>query len=351
MSQKRHAGFTLIELILVIAIIGIVAAIIFAGVALTRSKARDAKRLTDLKAIASTLEFYYSDNGHYPIAPTQVTGCSNPAAANWIPDSGNFAWSNKYIALMPRDPSEVCAGGSGQSYAYQSDGAIYQITTKLENPSPPASSSQTFAFNGSFFQPVVDTTPVGVSFSTAVSNPTNQSPIPIVISFSRGVVDFTLSSLSVASGVVSGFTEVLASLFNVFVTPTDNNTVVVSVSGGVVHDINGVGNAAAQFTITYDSLLPHAALSPDPLPQDVSGPFSLNLNFTVAVTDFTSSKISVSNGSVTSFTPADGSNYSFIVTPAAPGPVTVTIPGGVVHSAAGNANISSNTVQTNYTGQ
>ena len=342
-------GFTLIELLLVIAIIGILAAIVLAGVASTRSKARDAARLMDLRSIASVLEFFYTDKGHYPVAEGWVTGC-DAAGANWLPDGTDYLWSGKYIPTMPRDPSEKCGQGQ-RSYAYKSDGKIYQLTTKLENPSPPAATSQTFAYNGSFFEPVEDTTPISITFSTPAGNPTNESPIPLVITFSRSVVDFSQESLSVLRGVISGFSAVLADLFNVFVTPTDNNTVVVSVTGGAVHDARGIGNTAAQFTITYDSLLPHPALSPDPLPEAVSEPFSVSVNFTVKVVDFSAGSVSVSNGTVTGFSEQNGSNYTFTVTPTAPGGVTVFIPADAAHSAAGNASVASNTLTTTYAGQ
>ena len=342
-------GFTLIELLLVIAIIGILAAIVLAGVASTRSKARDAARLTDLRSIASTLEFYYTAKGHYPVAEGWVTGC-DAAGANWIPDGTNYDWSGKYIPTMPRDPSEQCGQGQ-RTYAYKSDGRTYELTTKLENPSPPATTSQTFAYNGSFFEAVEDTTPISITFSTSAGDPTSESPIPLVITFSRSVVDFSQNSLSVLRGVVSGFSAVLADLFNVFVTPTDNNTVVVSIIGGTVHDASGIGNTAAQFTITYDSLLPHPALSPDPLQSPVFAPFEVYVNFTVAVVDFSASSVSVGNGSITAFLQQNGSNYTFTVTPASGGPVTVAIPAGAAHSAAGNSNVASNTLDTTYAGQ
>jgi hypothetical protein len=162
------------------------------------------------------------------------------------------------------------------------------------------------------------------------------------------VVDFTQSSISLVHGIVSGFSQVLASVFNVFVTPTDNNTVVVSVNGGAAHDQNGIGNAAAQFTITYDSLLPHVALSPDPLPGAVSGPFTVSVNFTVEVIDFSATSISIANGSVTGFAKQDGSDYTFTVTPKSRGTVAVSILGGITHSAAGNGNVASNVISTTY---
>ncbi len=350
MPQRMRDGFTLIELLLVIAIIAILAAVVLAGVASSRPKARDTKRLVDLKSIASALEFYNIDKGHYPVAAAWVTGCDK-AGANWIPDGLDYAWSAKYIQIMPRDPSEDCGGSDQRSYQYQSDGVTYKITTTLESSSPPIASGETLAFNGSFLQPFVDTTPLTVTFSTPVSNPTNQSPIPIVVTFSRAVVDFAQSSLSIVRGTVSSFSSVLASVFNLFVTPTDNDVVMLSVLGGVVHDRSGIGNSAAQFTITYDSLSPHIALSPDPLPAAVSGPFSVTANFTIGVVDFAANKISVTNGSVTGFNKQNNSNYTFTVTPAANGTVTVSVPGGVTTSAAGNTNISSNSISTTYTGQ
>ena len=57
------------------------------------------------------------------------------------------------------------------------------------------------------------------------------------------MVDFSKNSLVVLRGVVSGFSSVLASLYDVFVTPTDNDIVVVSVVGATVHDQNGAGNS------------------------------------------------------------------------------------------------------------
>lgn len=140
----------------------------------------------------------------------------------------------------------------------------------------------------------------------------------------------------------------LATVFNIFITPTDNNLVVVNVSGGATHDQNGVGNAAAQFIIIYDSLLPHVALSPDPLPGTVSGPFSVSVNFTVGVVDFSAGSVSIANGTVTSFTEQNGSNYTFTVTPTNHGTISVSVPGGITHSAAGNGNVASNVISTTY---
>jgi prepilin-type N-terminal cleavage/methylation domain-containing protein len=349
--RGRHpaSGFTLIELLIVIGIIGVLAMIVFSSLTAARSKARDAARIADLQSLAQALELYYDHTGHYPITVGVVTECGS--AGNWIPDGADYHWSDPYLSSQPRDPAESCGGSTQYEYTYTSDGTTYQITTTLEGSSPPGvggSSNGTYAYNGSNFAPYVDTSPITVAFASSASSPTNESPIPLTVTFSRAVADFSQSALSVTSAFVSGFSEVVASVFDVFVTPTDNTTIVVSVSGGAVHDQNGVGNAPAQFTITYDSILPHVALSPDPLPPSVSGPFSVSANFTVGVVDFTPDKVSVVNGTVSGFSEQNGSNYSFTVTPAGHGTVTVSLPGGAVHSAAGNGNVASNIISTTY---
>jgi prepilin-type N-terminal cleavage/methylation domain-containing protein len=348
-THRAPRAFTLIEILLAVAIVGLLAGIILAGVSAARSKARDAVRVADMKAIATALEFFYDSKGHYPVAVGGVSECG-AASGNWIPDGTNFSWSDPYLSSQPRDPLENCGGSPTHAFTYQSDGTAFQLTTTLEGSSPAGeggSTTQTYAYNGSSFSPYVDTTPISVTLSTPVSNPTDQTPIPLVVSFSRDVVDFTQSLLSVTSGVVSGFSEVFASIYDVFITPTDNNTVVVSITGGTVHDQNGIANTGAQFTITYDSLQPHVALSPDPLPTPVKGAFTVSVNFTVAVVDFTAASVSVTNATVSNVT-GSGTNYSFTVTPTSPGAVQVSIPANATHSAAGNGNVVSNIISTTY---
>jgi prepilin-type N-terminal cleavage/methylation domain-containing protein len=62
-------GFTLIELLVVIAIIGVLAAITLASLNTARAKARDATRLSDVRALKIALEMYNIDNGEYPGVP------------------------------------------------------------------------------------------------------------------------------------------------------------------------------------------------------------------------------------------------------------------------------------------
>jgi len=64
--KKRQEGFTLIELLIVIVVIGILATIVLITYNGIQAKARNAKRETDLDAIQTQLEAFYTTSGYYP---------------------------------------------------------------------------------------------------------------------------------------------------------------------------------------------------------------------------------------------------------------------------------------------
>jgi type IV pilus assembly protein PilA len=67
---KNKKGFTLIELLVVIAIIGLLSSISIYAVNIARMKARDSKRIYDIKQIQKALEIYYDNNSQYPSTGT-----------------------------------------------------------------------------------------------------------------------------------------------------------------------------------------------------------------------------------------------------------------------------------------
>ncbi|MGH7815351.1 MAG: type II secretion system major pseudopilin GspG [Candidatus Binataceae bacterium] len=107
MKPKRHNqnGFTLIEIMVVIAIIGLLAMMIVPGIRHAMEKARCTKANADVAELKTALDQYYLDNGVYP------TG-----------DQGLAALQGTYIRSLPSDPWH-------EPYQYQcSDGNSYQIS-------------------------------------------------------------------------------------------------------------------------------------------------------------------------------------------------------------------------------
>lgn len=64
--KKRDQGFTIVELLIVIVVIGILALLVITTYAGIQSKARNSKRQTDLKSLQTQIEAFFSQNGYYP---------------------------------------------------------------------------------------------------------------------------------------------------------------------------------------------------------------------------------------------------------------------------------------------
>jgi len=75
---KNKKGFTLIELLVVIAIIGLLSTLAVVALTSARQKARDSKRVSDMKQLQTAMELLFSSNNSYTIAAT----CTAPKAVS-----------------------------------------------------------------------------------------------------------------------------------------------------------------------------------------------------------------------------------------------------------------------------
>jgi type II secretion system protein G len=130
-SRRQHTerGFTLIELLVVIAIIGMLSSVVLSSLNGARKKARDARRLADLKQLQTALELYYSDNVAYPASATQANAAT--ALTSLAPG---------YISTLPDDP----LGGS-YHYVYKttSGGTFYCLGSTYEGTAPASTCNTT----------------------------------------------------------------------------------------------------------------------------------------------------------------------------------------------------------------
>ncbi len=72
-TRDFRTGFTLIEILVVISIIGILSSIVLASVNQSHAKARDAQLIAGVDALKKALELYYNENSRYPASVSDGT--------------------------------------------------------------------------------------------------------------------------------------------------------------------------------------------------------------------------------------------------------------------------------------
>lgn len=70
--QDKNAGFTIVELLIVIVVIAILASITVVAYSGIQSRANDTAVQSDLRNISQQIEIYYAENGHYPRLLSEV---------------------------------------------------------------------------------------------------------------------------------------------------------------------------------------------------------------------------------------------------------------------------------------
>lgn len=137
-SNKKQSGFTIVELIIVIVVIGILALITITAFSGVTQRARNTERQADIKAIYSSLEYYATNNGGYPSQADLVN-------AAWR--TGNNMKGLDVEAL--RDPSQASGGvpAAGTAAPTAVGAYVYSATpTSCVSPTVAAGTANTGTF-------------------------------------------------------------------------------------------------------------------------------------------------------------------------------------------------------------
>ncbi len=116
---RKQAGFTLIEIMVVVAIIAILGAVVVPKIMDNPDKARQVRAKNDIGTYSSALELYRLDNFTYPTTDQGLESLvekpsGDPEPANWK--------SGGYVKKLNKDPW-------GRDYVYQSDGGDFEIVS------------------------------------------------------------------------------------------------------------------------------------------------------------------------------------------------------------------------------
>jgi prepilin-type N-terminal cleavage/methylation domain-containing protein len=147
-EKRRYAlagGFTLIELMVVAAIISLISSIVLASLDQARKKARDAVRTSELSHIRNAVELYITDHSTYPQPGNESSGVYTAASFTFGSPSGDLFWytdgtNPSFSALLEpyttlsSDPVNGRLDDTDLSYYYMVNAAgdTYDIFTILE---------------------------------------------------------------------------------------------------------------------------------------------------------------------------------------------------------------------------
>lgn len=107
--KEKSLGFTLIELLVVVAIVSLLASVMMISISKSRSKARDTKRIADIRNLRLALDLYSYDNqGAYPVFADNI-------------DSNEPEWQTQFQeSLKPYIKSQIIPPSQGTQYLYMS---------------------------------------------------------------------------------------------------------------------------------------------------------------------------------------------------------------------------------------
>ncbi len=118
-------GFTILELMLVVAIIAMLTIFIWVSYSSAREKSRDARRMQDIHEISNALNLYNSSNGQFPAMTETITG------------EDDFSQELEANNSMPTVPADPLNTGTYQ-YTYTDNGTsgkFYELGFCLETNS------------------------------------------------------------------------------------------------------------------------------------------------------------------------------------------------------------------------
>lgn len=112
--NKRESGFTIVELLIVIVVIGILAGLVLNTFNGIQARGRDTDRKNDIRIIHGQLEAYQADKGYYPTT-------ANLADSTWVDQE------------LPGLDAEVLVDPSGGAYAYAAEANCDNTADNCDN--------------------------------------------------------------------------------------------------------------------------------------------------------------------------------------------------------------------------
>lgn len=179
--------------------------------------------------------------------------------------------------------------------------------------------------------------------STITKNTSTSRTVTYTITFNDNVYGFTKDDITISEGTKGTFTKVNQKKYTLVVTHTSDGSKTITVNASSCNDRFGNLNASKSLTHTIDSIKPTVTIIKN---TSTSRTVTYTFTFSEAVTGFTASSVTVSEGTKGTFTKVSDSKYTLVVTHASDGSKTITVAAGACKDSAGNGNTANTLTHT-----
>ena len=187
-------------------------------------------------------------------------------------------------------------------------------------------------------QIVVDLNALTVNITANTPDTTNASSVIYTLEFSKSVIGFTASDITVTNGTKGIFTTVDGNTYTLVVTNTGSCAQTVSIAQGVCTDNAGNNNEVGSKTVTIDRTGPTVVITASTPDTTSVSSITYTFEFSANVIGFVVGDVGVTNGVKGTFTEVDGNTYTLVVTNSGACTQAVVVGNGVCIDVDGNGN-------------
>jgi len=133
-KKNKSNGFTILEMLVVLAIAGMILSAALISITNVRMKSRDSRREADVKQLQNALSLYANNMGFYPICSGEViVGGSGDSCVGPVLVAEGFLQGGSPQIDPLSGTSGTCGVVDNYVYCYQSGGSFYTIRYALES--------------------------------------------------------------------------------------------------------------------------------------------------------------------------------------------------------------------------